>query len=170
MSLHHSMSHQIRTSCYDCTALTGDNSFFYFCIFPDLSLILFHSVKHSAQYTEDHAQKHTFKNSQPHRFWFPRKKNKLPHIPLSFWSHTRISGPVWGPTQCLCHLIAEKGLGLEEQWNRSRGRASGAPGARNVNWEDCFKKALIFADAGRGLADGATQMGGQLTVRYCQQI
>lgn len=54
--------------------------------------------------------------------------------------------------------------------SRGEGRASaGAPGAWNVNWEDCFNKALIFANAGRGLAGGATQAGGQLTARYCQQ-
>lgn len=64
-------------------------------------------------------------------------------------------------TQLLCHCRAEEGLGLEE--------GNGAPGARNVNWEDCFNKALIFADAGRGLAGEAPQTGGQLTVRYCQQ-
>lgn len=51
----------------------------------------------------------------------------------------------------------------------SWGKAVGALGARNVNWQDCFNKALIFADAGRGLAGGATQAGGQLTARYCQQ-
>lgn len=51
-----------------------------------------------------------------------------------------------------------------------RGRAAaGAPGTWNVNWEDCFNKALICANAGRGLASGATQAGGQLTARYCQQ-
>lgn len=72
-------------------------------------------------------------------------------------------------TQRLCRCRAEEGSDLEEQWRRPRGRAGGAPGARNVNWEDCFNKALIFADAGRGLAGGATQTGGQLTVRYCQQ-
>lgn len=77
-----------------------------------------------------------------------------------------MAGP--GPTQPLCQR-AEEGSDLEEQRRRSRGRAGGAPGAWNVNWEDCFNKALIFADAGRGLAGGATQTGGQLTVRYCQQ-
>lgn len=54
-------------------------------------------------------------------------------------------------------------------WRRPTERAAGAPRARNVNWEDCFNKALISADAGRGLAGGATHKGGQLTVRYCQQ-
>lgn len=49
------------------------------------------------------------------------------------------------------------------------GRADGAPRARNVNWEDCFNKVLISADAGRRLAGGATQTGGQLTVRFCQK-
>lgn len=53
------------------------------------------------------------------------------------------------------------------------GGCDGAPGAWNVNWEDCFNKALIFANAGRGLAGGATQAGegegGQLAARYCQQ-
>ncbi len=90
------------------------------------------------------------------------------HPPLS---PVIIKGPVAGPgpTQLLCHCRAKEGSDLEEQWRRSRGRAGGAPGARNVNWEDCFNKALIFADAGRGLAGGATQTGGQLTVRYCQQ-
>lgn len=74
-----------------------------------------------------------------------------------------------GPTHSLCHVVAATGSALEEQWNGSRGRASGASGARNVNWQDCFNKALILADAWRGLADGATQMRGQLTARYCQQ-
>lgn len=49
------------------------------------------------------------------------------------------------------------------------GGSDGAPRAWNVNWEDCFNKVLIFADAGRRLAGGATQTGGQLTVRYCQE-
>lgn len=54
--------------------------------------------------------------------------------------------------------------------SRGEGRvAAGAPGAWNVNWEDCFNKVLIFANAGRGLACGATQTGGQLTARHCQQ-
>lgn len=42
---------------------------------------------------------------------------------------------------------------------RVGGGGDGAPGAWNVNWEDCFNKALIFANAGRGLAGGATQAG-----------
>lgn len=64
------------------------------------------------------------------------------------------------------------GIRSGETLEEARGapaRAAGAPGARNVNWQDCFNKALVFADAGRGLVRGATQAGGQLTVRYCQQ-
>lgn len=65
-------------------------------------------------------------------------------------------------------MIAELWRGLRNSRGGSRGRADGAPGARNVNWEDCFNKALT-ADAGRGLAGGATQTGGQHTERLCQQ-
>lgn len=58
-----------------------------------------------------------------------------------------------GYTQRLCQPGAEEGSDVE-------GWGGGAPGAWNVNWEDCFNKALIFANAGRGLAGGATQAGG----------
>lgn len=75
-----------------------------------------------------------------------------------------------GPTQLLCHHRDEEGSDLEEErLTRSCSLGDGAPSARNVNWEDCFNKVLIFADAGRGLAAGATQTGGQLTARYCQK-
>lgn len=139
---------------------TGANSYIHSCITslsPSFSLSL------------THKQTHAVETRQPHRFQFLGYKNKLPHVPLL--SPVVLRGPVAGPghTQLLCHCGAEEGSDLEELWRRSRGRAAGAPGARNVNWEDCFNKALISADAGRGLAGGATQTGGQLTVRYCQQ-
>lgn len=55
---------------------------------------------------------------------------------------------------------------LSEPWRGQRrkgGRAAavGAPGIWNVNWEDCFNKALIFANAGRGLAAGGGHTGGR---------
>lgn len=101
-------------------------------------------------------------NTQTHK----KEKQVASHPPLSPFI---FKGPVvyLGPTQLPCHCI--EGSNLEKQYRRSTGSAGRAPGARNVNWEDCFNKALIFADAGRGLAGEATQMGGQLTVGYCQQ-
>lgn len=116
-----------------------------------------------------HTNKHTCRRQSHMDF---RVENKLLHILLPAQSYLKGLVGSLGHTQLLCHCRAEEGSYLEEQWRRSMGRAGGAPGARNVNWEDCFNKALIFADAGRGLrglAGGATQMGGQLTVRYCQQ-
>lgn len=74
------------------------------------------------------------------------------------------------PAQLLCHNKNEEASDLKQRWMRSMGGGlTGAPRPRNVNWEDCFNKVLICADAGRRLASEATQRGGQLTVRYCQK-
>lgn len=95
---------------------------------------------------------------------FLRKKSIcLTSSSQSFHIHRSYPNHIQHPYLCT------EGSDLEEEWRRPRGRAGGGPEARNVNWGDCFNKALIFADAGRGLAGGATQTGGQLTVRYCQQ-
>lgn len=165
MSSHHSVSYQIRSSCDDCATPTGAKSFIHFCIFP-LSTMFSFPLTHTLHSTQMNMQTKAHLKKD---FGFPGRKTSCLTSPLSVWFHSSIPWLVWGPTQSLCRLIAEKGSDLEEQWNGSRGRASGASGARNVNWEDCFNKTLIFADAGRGLADGATQMGGQFTVTYCQQ-
>lgn len=51
-----------------------------------------------------------------------------------------------GPTQPLCHCRAEEGSDVEED----QGRAGGAPGAWNVNWEDCFNKPSSLQMLGEG--------------------
>lgn len=144
------MSHQIRSICDDSAAQ---------------SVLTHLSFPASSSFSP---LTHTNTNVKPddYRFHFPRKKQVASHPPLNIVMYR--SPVAWlSPTQPLCHGGAEEGSGLEEQPRRSGVGAT--PGARNVNWEDCFNKALIFADAGRGLAGGATQTGGQLTVRYCQQ-
>lgn len=105
-----------------------------------------------------HTNKHSSKNS--HTDLFPLEENQCA-------SHPLLSFVIFiGPIRVIYSILIF--VELRGQIWRSGG-GGGCPEARNVNWGDCFNKALIFADAGRGLAGGATQTGGQLTVRYCQQ-
>lgn len=107
----------------------------------------------------------------------------LPHFLLVSCSFSHHRSQISVRTKPVSGRILVGGLHTASLSEQSRGRvrcgrveegkagraAAGAPGAWNVNWEDCFNKALIFANAGRGLACGATQAGGQLTARYRQQ-
>lgn len=79
-------------------------------------------------------------------------------------STKRISGRIhvgvggWGVTHSVI-IRAEPWRGQRREGGRAA--AVGAPGTWNVNWEDCFNKALIFANAGRGLAAGGGHTGGR---------
>lgn len=158
MSPYRCVSHQIRSICDGCATrlVLGHLST------PVSSFSLPHPLFHT-RYTDEHTYKHACKNKTTTQILIPQEEKQVASHPLC--SLVISEGPVAGLGLHSFFVMLRRG----QQWRRSRGRASGAPGARNVNWEDCFNKVLIFADAGSGLASGATQTGGQLTVRYCQQ-
>lgn len=141
MSRNHCVSHQIGSVCDACAVLTAD--------LPNSSCTV-SSVSFLFPHTKTHAD-----------LGFSGKKNKSPHIPLCSQSYSEVSWPVRFLHSFFVIVEFRRG----NVWRR----ANGAPGTRNVNWEDCFNKALISVDAGRGLAGGATQTAGQLTGRYCLQ-
>lgn len=59
--------------------MTDDNSYFYFCIFPNLSLVLFDLVTVG----RPRAQAHNIKQSTTHILVFQEKKQVASHPPVS---------------------------------------------------------------------------------------
>lgn len=96
--------------------------------------------------------------------FFPRKENKLPHI-LELVQRSSDGG-----SGCYTASLSSEGSRRRRRGGGGVGgggtssrRVNGAPGSRNVNWKDCFNKALMCGHAG-----GAS--GAPHSHIYCQQI
>lgn len=88
----------------------------------------------------------------------PHHRSRNKHK-TDFWLHPHLGG--WGVGALHTAPLSEQSRGGVRGEKGGRAAAVGAPGTWNVNWEDCFNKAPIFANAGRGLAAGGGHTGGR---------